>query len=71
MEQARFNYNKLKGKIVEVYGSQHKFAQELRMSENSLSKKLNGKTQFNQKDIQSWCSFLDIPIEEAGLYFFK
>lgn len=66
-----FQYSKLRGKIVEVYGSQYKFAEALKISENSLSKKLNGKTQFRQDDIQTWCNLLGISVDEAGLYFFK
>lgn len=71
MVESNFQYAKLRGKIVEVFGSQYKFAKALKISENSLSKKLNGKTQFRQDDIQTWCHLLDIPVEEAGLYFFK
>lgn len=71
MVESNFQYAKLRGKIVEVFGSQYKFAKALKISENSLSKKLNGKTQFRQGDIQTWCLLLEIPVEEAGLYFFK
>lgn len=71
MDIKEFTYNKLRGKIVEVYGSQQKFAEALGLSENSLSKKLNGKTQFRQADIQQWCSLLHIRIEDAGTYFFR
>lgn len=71
MVENNFGYAKLRGKIVEKYGSQYKFAEALKISENSLSKKLTGKTQFRQGDIQTWCRLLDIPVEKAGLYFFK
>jgi len=71
MVENNFQYAKLRGKIVEIYGSQYKFAKALRISENSLSKKLTGKTQFRQDDIQAWCQLLDISIDEAGVYFFK
>lgn len=71
MLESNFQYAKLRGRIIEVFGSQSKFAKALKISENSLSKKLNGKTQFRQDDIQIWCYLLEIPIEEAGLYFFK
>lgn len=71
MVENNFEYAKLRGKIVEKYGSQYKFAKALKISENSLSKKLTGKTQFRQDDIQKWCYLLGISIDEAGLYFFK
>ncbi len=64
-------YNKLRGKIIEVFGAHYLFAKALGISENSLSKKLTGKTQFKQSDITKWCQLLEIPIEEAGNYFFS
>lgn len=63
-------YNKLRGKIVEKFGTQGDFAEFLHVSEVTVSKKLNGKVQFDQDDIISWCDALDIPILEAGNYFF-
>ena len=41
-----FNYNKLRGKIIEVFGSQEKLADELGISTNALSRKLNNKILF-------------------------
>lgn len=38
-----FNYDKLKGKIVEKYGTQRMFAKALQVSEKTLSLKLNNK----------------------------
>lgn len=67
----RFKYNKLRGRIVEIYGSQSAFATALGLSENSLSKKMNGKSGFRQRDMELWCELLKIPLEEAGIYFFK
>lgn len=67
----KFNYRKLKGRIVEIYGTHAAFAKAIGMSENSLSKKLTGKTQFKQGDIEKWCHLLQIPIEDAMLYFFN
>lgn len=67
----KYTYNKLRGKIVEVFGTHYRFAKALGISENSLSKKLKGKTQFKQSDITKWCLLLSIPIDEAGNYFFS
>ena len=39
-----YTYNKLRGRIIEKYGTQEKFARELGVSKNSLSLKMNGKT---------------------------
>ena len=65
-----YTYDKLRGRIVEKFGSQSKFAEFIGVSEVNVSKKMNGKVQFDQDDIVLWCDALDIPIMEAGNYFF-
>lgn len=65
-----YSYNKLKGRIVELYGTQANFAKKLRISKNSISKKLTGKTEFSQSDIEKWSEFLDIGKGEYEEYFF-
>lgn len=65
-----YSYDKLRGKIVEKYGTQEKFAQELGISKTSLSLKMNGKTNFSQADIVEWIELLGIDASEIGQYFF-
>jgi len=65
-----FKYAKLRAKIKEKYGTEGKFAEALNTSQVVISRKFNGKTQFNAEEIKRWCALLDIPIESAGLYFF-
>lgn len=65
-----FNYNKLRGKIIEVFGSQEKFADELGISTNALSRKLNNKISLSQQDIIQWSELLGIPDSEYKSYFF-
>lgn len=65
-----FNYNKLRGKIIEVFGSQEKFSEALGISNNALSKKLNNKTKLSQKEIVKWAEMLGIPDTEYKTYFF-
>lgn len=65
-----YNYNKLKGKIVEVFGNQNNFASKLGVSEVSVSRKLNRKTEFSQSDIERWSNLLGIETEDYGDYFF-
>lgn len=65
-----FVYNKLRGRIVEKFGSQERFAEEIGLSNVSVSKKMTGKVQFTQSDIVLWCEKLGIPLEDAGTYFF-
>lgn len=66
-----YTYNKLRGRIIETYGSQDKFAEKLGTSRNSVSKKMNCKTGFSQADIVKWSLLLNIKIDEYGEYFFN
>ena len=65
-----FEYRKLKGRIIEVFGSYGRFAEELGVSGVTVSNKLTGKTQFSQEDIVTWSDALSIPISESAPYFF-
>nr|DAF98342.1 MAG TPA: Protein of unknown function (DUF739) [Siphoviridae sp. ctnNB1] len=64
-------YNKLRGKIVEVYGSQKCFSNEIKLSEQSITAKLNGRSDFSQSDILRWSNALNITQKEIGIYFFE
>ena len=66
-----FQYAKLKGRIVEKYKTQGKFAKEIGISEVALSKKMNARTSFSYDDIKLWCDKLDINNNEIGEYFFE
>ena len=66
----KYQYRKLIGRIVEVYGTRKAFAEALGLSENSLSLKLNGKTGFSQEDIIEWSRLLDISQDEYGSFYF-
>ncbi len=65
-----FNYNKLRGKIVEKYGNQSIFSEKFGVSENTMSLKLNNKVRFTSDDIVKASEMLDIPPDEVGVYFF-
>ncbi len=64
------NNNKLRGKIIEHYGSQREFAKALDVSEQTVVAKLNGHTSFSQKDIVKWCELLHINSNDIVAYFF-
>jgi transcriptional regulator with XRE-family HTH domain len=70
-EKMGYTYDKLRGRIIEKYGSQEKYADVLGISTNSLSKKMTGKTGFSQKDITIWADLLNIDKAEYGEYFFN
>lgn len=65
-----YNYNKLKGKIVEKFGTQINFAEQMGMSERTLSLKLNNKIFFRQNEITRAAKLLEISGDEIQLYFF-
>lgn len=63
-------HQKLRGRIVELYGSQGAFAKEIGKTEQCITAKLSGKTQFSQADIIEWSNALQINVDEVGVYFF-
>lgn len=64
-------YRKLRGRIVEKYGSLGAFADEVGLSRVSISKKLNEHTAIKSKDIRRWAELLGIEDERIGFYFFE
>lgn len=67
----QIKYDKLKGKIKEVLGTQSKLAERMDLDETTISNKLNNNTYFSQKEILSICLILNIPKSEIVEYFFK
>ena len=65
-----FNYNKLRGRIVEVFGSQSKFAKSMGWSERTLSLKMNGKIPWKQTDIVKAIKLLKLTDDDISDYFF-
>lgn len=65
-----YNYDKLKGKIVEVFGTQEKFAVNMGISPAALSARLHNLTGFTQKEILTACNLLDIEPTQIPVYFF-
>ena len=65
------DYSKLKGKIVEVYGSQEKLAKVLDISNQSMSNKMTNKVPFKTNEIEKLVELLCIDPQDIGVYFFK
>lgn len=65
-----FDYSKLRGRIIEKYGSQSAFAKEMKWSEQTLSRKITGKIPWKQTDICVAINLLDIPESDIQEYFF-
>lgn len=57
---SHFEYSKLKGKIIEVYGSLHDFAEAMGISRQSLYQKLNRNALWNQDQIMKAMTLLNI-----------
>lgn len=66
----RFSYNKLRGRIIEICGSQGEFARRVGQSEQIITAKLAGRSSFTQKNIMAWSEVLDIDQNDIGSYFF-
>ena len=68
-----FDYSKLRGRIIEKFGSFKAFAEAFGISPVAMSNKLNGKIAISLDDIvmMSGPELLDIKPEEYHLYFFK
>jgi transcriptional regulator with XRE-family HTH domain len=65
-----FIYNKLRGRIVEIFGTQKKFADALGISDATVASRLSGRLKFSQDEIIAWCNALKIEANEIGVYFF-
>lgn len=66
-----FDFQKLRGKIIEKYNSITAFAQAFGVSQNTFSKKMNNRVKFSANDIIKIVNMLDIPESEINEYFFK
>lgn len=66
-----FDYNRLRGRIVEKFGTQIIFARKLGVSQRTLSLKLNNKVYFSQDEITKCSDLLEIPSSEIQDYFFE
>lgn len=65
-----FNTAKLKGRIIEKYGSQGAFAARIGRTQAFVSLILNGHSVLDQKDISIWAEALEIETDDIGAYFF-
>lgn len=66
-----FDFRKLRGKIVEKYGTISAFAQAYGVSKNTFSKKLNNQVKFSADDVIKIVNMLEVPENEISEYFFK
>lgn len=65
-----FNYSKLRGLIVEKYGTCAAFASKIGWTPGQLSARLNNKTPFSSADIVTVMDLLEIDADQMQTYFF-
>lgn len=65
-----FAYDKLKGKIKEVFGTQEAFAIALGIARTSLYSKLSNNTEFTQTEMLKSLELLHLKRSEIDAYFF-
>ena len=66
-----YDYSKLRGRIIENFGSCAAFAHIFPMSERTLSLKLTCKRSWSQRQIVRACELLEIDQCDMPEYFFK
>ncbi|MGI5949847.1 DUF739 family protein [Peptoniphilus sp.] len=66
-----FNYNKLRGKIREKFGTQEHFANALGIGTTTLNSRLKSETYFNQMEILKAGELLGLTREEIDEIFFE
>ena len=62
--------NRLRGKIIELYGSQQEFSSVIGRSQQTITAKLAGRSKFSQDDIVDWSNALHLTESQVGEYFF-
>lgn len=65
-----YNYSKLLGKIKENGFTLEILAQNIGLNVSTLSKKLNNKSEFHQREIRNISNLLGIDMKDVGEYFF-
>lgn len=63
-------FGKLRGRIREKFKTQESFARAVNMGEGTVSKKLNGHSEWTREEMVAVCQALGIPLAEAHIYFF-
>ena len=64
------DYSRLRGRIRTYFHTQEAFAKAMGMSMCSLSKKLNGQSEWTADEMRKACDLLEIPVADIHLYFF-
>ena len=66
----KFDYTRLKGRIIDIFGDDKTFGESVGTSSKQLSKIFNNKCELTRSDISKWKQMLNIPDSEIEQYFF-
>ena len=66
----KFSVAKLRGRIIEVFGTIDSFAEKADCSRAFVSSYLNHKSVLNQKTIVKWAGLLNLSDNDIPIYFF-
>lgn len=69
MSKVNFDYSRLKGRIIEKFGTAGEFAAAIGISLNSVSRILNGKQSLKIDELYEWKKALDISDDEVVVFF--
>ena len=68
--EVNYNFQRLKGRIKEYYGTQNNFAKELGVTKQCLSRKLKNKSKFGYDEVTFMIDKLHIRPDEVQAIFF-
>lgn len=66
----KYDFRKLRGKIIEVFGKQEAFAKAIGLSERTISLKLNNERYFKPCEISKAIDLLGLTLADIPEYFF-
>lgn len=66
----KYDHSKLRGRIIEKYGTVRAICKELETTETAMSNKLNNRHAFRVNDIERLINLLYIDRSKIGEYFF-
>ena len=66
----KFDYARLKGLIIEKFGTQERFAKAMGMNPATLSLKLNNQSYFASDEMFNACTLLGVPKVQIPFLFF-
>lgn len=65
-----YNYNRLRGLIREMCGTQENYCKEIGIAQTTLNTRLKGETFFKQDEIEKTAKLFDLNSEDVNEIFF-